>query len=260
MPSPHSPATPDGASLSARAVAHRYGGVVALDDVSIEVAPGEALALVGESGSGKTTLLRCFNRMVVPDRGTVRVGGTDVRAGPEAALRRRIGYVPQHGGLLPHWTVLRNVALVPTLLRAGDARAAAADALALVGLPVARYGARYPHELSGGQRQRVALARALAARPLVILLDEPFGAVDAITRADLQAAFADVRRELGTTTLLVTHDLAEAARLADTVAVMRAGRVEQQGPAAALVASPASDYVAALFARATAAAAALPRA
>ena len=257
MPSPHPPPPPAGASLSARGVSHRYGRVVALDDVSVEVAPGEALALVGESGSGKTTLLRCFNRMVAPDRGAVRVGGADVRAGSAAALRRRIGYVPQHGGLLPHWTVQRNVALVPTLLGAADARAASADALALVGLPAAQYGARYPHELSGGQRQRAALARALAARPPVILLDEPFGAVDAITRADLQAAFADVRRELGTTALLVTHDLAEAARLADTVAVMRGGRVEQQGPAAALVASPASDYVAALFARA--AAAALPR-
>jgi osmoprotectant transport system ATP-binding protein len=153
--------------------------------------------------------------------------------------------------------VLRNAALVPTLLGMPNATELAESALALVGLPAARYGARFPHELSGGQRQRVALARALAARPGVILLDEPFGAVDAITRADLQSAFADVRKEVGVTTLLVTHDLAEAARLADAVAVMRAGRIEQCAPFATLASSPATEYVAELLSRATAGAEAL---
>jgi osmoprotectant transport system ATP-binding protein len=251
---PHSPP-----ALAARDVVHRYaaGEPPALDGVSLTVGRGRATALVGESGAGKTTLLRCFNRMVEPLGGAIEVDGVDVRARPVVELRRGMGYVPQDGGLLPHWRVLRNVALVPTLLRRPDAEEAAAWALELVGMSVPRFGHRFPHELSGGQRQRVALARALAARPGVILLDEPFGAVDAITRADLQASFADVRRELGVTTLLVTHDLAEAARLADEVAVMRAGRVEQCAPVETLLRAPATDYVAALFDRALAAAASL---
>jgi osmoprotectant transport system ATP-binding protein len=195
--------------------------------------------------------------MVEPDVGTIEVDGADVRTQPAVALRRRIGYVPQDGGLLPHWSVLRNAAFVPQLLSWPDAIAVACEALELVGLPPARYGARLPHELSGGQRQRVALARALAARPPVILLDEPFGAVDAISRADLQATFAQVRRERPVTALLVTHDLAEAARLGDEVAVMRAGRIEQHACAATLLARPATEYVAALFARARATAAEL---
>ena len=249
------PAAPS--MLAATDVVHRYGAIAALDGVSIAVAPGRALALVGESGSGKTTLLRCFNRMVQPAGGSVTVAGVDVRAQPVVALRRRMGYVPQDGGLLPHWTVLRNAAFVPSLLDWPDADAVGREALDLVGLPAASFGARLPHELSGGQRQRVALARALAARPDVILLDEPFGAVDAISRADLQATFAEVRRERPVTALLVTHDLAEAARLADDVAVMRSGRIEQCAPVAELLASPATEYVATLFARAAAAAAEL---
>lgn len=237
-------------ALAARDVAHRYGDVAALDGVSIDVPSGHALALVGESGSGKTTLLRCFNRMVDPTSGTVTLDGDDVRTRPAVALRRHIGYVPQDGGLLPHWRVLRNVSLVPTLLGMNDPTAAAEAALELVGMRAERFGARFPHELSGGQRQRVALARALAARPGVVLLDEPFGAVDAITRADLQSAFEDVRRELKVTTLLVTHDLSEAARLADDVAVMRGGRIEQRAPMATLREAPATAYVAALIERA----------
>lgn len=232
---------------------HRYGEVTALAGVNVDLAAGQALALVGESGSGKTTLLRCFNRMVEPLSGQILVGGQNVQALPAVDLRRQLGYVPQDGGLLPHWRVLRNVALVPTLLGQPDADVAARSALELVGLSSTNFASRFPHELSGGQRQRVALARALAARPGVILLDEPFGALDAITRADLQTAFEDVRRELGPTILLVTHDLAEAARLADDIAVMRNGRVEQCGPAHVLLRSPASDYVAHLFARAMAA-------
>jgi osmoprotectant transport system ATP-binding protein len=239
-------------SLAARNVSHRFGSVVALDDVSIDVPAGKAVALVGESGSGKTTLLRCFNRLVEPERGEVKVGDRDVRAQPAVLLRRQIGYVQQHGGLLPHWRVLRNVALVPTLQKMSDADGAARNALELVGLPAATFGSRFPHELSGGQRQRVALARSIAARPGVVLLDEPFGALDAISRADLQEIFDTLRRDLSVTTLLVTHDLAEAGRLADEVVVMRKGRVEQSGTMRTLISAPATEYVARLIERARA--------
>ena len=176
-------------SLSARNVSHSFGSVQALDAISLDVQAGRSTAIVGESGSGKTTLLRCFNRLVEPARGDVFVGDTNVRSQSPVLLRRDIGYVQQHGGLLPHWRVLRNVALVPTLREMHDAEDAARRALELVGLPPAEFGSRFPHELSGGQRQRVALARSIAARPDVILLDEPFGALDAISRADLQESF-----------------------------------------------------------------------
>ena len=239
-------------SLAARSVSHRFGNVVALDDVSIDVPAGKAVALVGESGSGKTTLLRCFNRLVEPERGEVRVGDRDVRIQPAVSLRREMGYVQQHGGLLPHWRVLRNVALVPTLQKMSDADGAARTALELVGLPATEFGSRFPHELSGGQRQRVALARAVAARPGVVLLDEPFGALDAISRAELQETFDALRRDLSVTTLLVTHDLAEAGRLADEVVVMRKGRVEQSGTMRTLISAPATEYVARLIERARA--------
>ncbi len=245
--------------LTAIDVVHRYGDVIALDGASIHVAAGQTLALVGESGSGKTTLLRCFNRMVEPDAGRVEVGDVDVRSQPAIALRRRLGYVPQDGGLLPHWRVLRNVALVPTLRGMPEPNVAAARALEIVGMSARSFGARFPYELSGGQRQRVALARALAARPGVILLDEPFGALDAITRAELHQAFENARREFPVTMLLVTHDLAEASRLADEIAVMRAGRVEQRGSMTELHTSPATDYVAALIQRALATSAQLKR-
>ena len=239
-------------SLSARNVSHRFGSVIALDDVSIDVPAGKAVALVGESGSGKTTLLRCFNRLVEPERGEVRVGENDVRTQSPVLLRRQMGYVQQHGGLLPHWRVLRNVALVPTLQQMSDATEIARQALELVGLSATTFGSRFPHELSGGQRQRVALARSIAARPGVVLLDEPFGALDAISRADLQETFDALRRDLSVTTLLVTHDLAEAGRLADEVVVMRKGRVEQGGTMRSLILAPATEYVARLIERARA--------
>ena len=239
-------------SLAARSVSHRFGNVVALDHVSIDVPAGRATALVGESGSGKTTLLRCFNRLVEPESGQVMVGGEDVRTQSPVSLRRGIGYVQQHGGLLPHWRVLRNVELVPTLQQMPDSAGAARRALDLVGLPSRKFGARFPHELSGGQRQRVALARSIAARPGVILLDEPFGALDAISRAELQETFDNMRRDFAVTTLLVTHDLAEAGRLAEEVVVMRKGRIEQRGSMRDLARAPATDYVARLIERARA--------
>ncbi len=240
------------ASLDARDVRVVLGGVVAVDGASLHVASSRCVALVGESGAGKTTLLRCFNRMVTPSAGTVMVGGIDVMREPPAELRRRIGYVPQQGGLLPHWTVLRNAALVPTLLGRDDAIDAARTALDLVGLPAADYAKRFPHELSGGQRQRVALARAIAAQPGVLLMDEPFAALDAISRSEVRALCARLQRELGVTTLLVTHDLLEADFLADELVVMRAGRVEQRGTLDAMLAAPETPYVASLLERALA--------
>ena len=238
--------------LQATNVTHAFHGRVSLDHVTLTVPRGRCVALVGESGAGKTTLLRCFNRMVVPSGGEVLVDGADVAAQPLTTLRRRMGYVPQHGGLLPHWTVHRNVALVPTLLHQHDAHAAATHALEQVGLPVEHFGRRYPGELSGGQRQRVALARAIAARQRVLLLDEPFAALDAISRSELQVLCGTLRRDLQVTTLLVTHDVMEADFLADEIAVMRAGRIEQRGHLDDLLANPATDYVASLLARALA--------
>jgi len=241
-------------ALEAEALHHAYGITPTLRGVSLQVRTGSLLAIVGESGSGKTTLLRCFNGLVQPTAGAVRVDGVDVRGTPGDALRRRLGFVPQTGGLLPHWSVLRNAALVPRLIGHADPERAAAEALTLVGMPPAEFGARLPHELSGGQRQRVALARALAARQDIVLLDEPFGALDALSRAVVHEAFEHVRAELRFTAVLVTHDLAEAARLADEIAVMRSGVVEQIGTLATLQAAPATAYVEELLLRATAAA------
>ncbi|MGH7448656.1 MAG: ATP-binding cassette domain-containing protein [Longimicrobiales bacterium] len=238
------------ATLEAVDVRKRYADAVALDGVSVRIAAGECLALVGESGSGKTTLLRLFNRMVEPDAGRVLVEGEDAQAADPVLLRRRMGYVPQTGGLLPHWSVLRNVALVPWLERQPAPADAARTALDLVGLAPATFGGRRPAELSGGQRQRVAIARALAAQPRYLLLDEAFSALDAITRADVHEAFLSVRERLRITTLLVTHDLREAVLLADRIAVLRRGRLEQVDPAAQIIAAPATPYVAELIRKA----------
>jgi osmoprotectant transport system ATP-binding protein len=181
--------------------------------------------------------------MVIPEEGRITVGGRDIAVSPPHMLRRRLGYVPQHGGLLPHWSVLRNVALVPRLLGMLDANGRALAALQRTGLPAADFADRWPRSLSGGQRQRVALARALAADPGVLLLDEPFGALDAITRAELQESFAALRQELKITSLLVTHDLREAFLLADTVVVLRGGRVLVEDTPERLRENPQDGYV-----------------
>ena len=237
-------------ALRAREVAKRYGATVALDGVSLEVARGSCVALVGESGSGKTTLLRCFNAMVRPDAGFVEVGSRLVESFDPVVLRRGIGYVQQEGGLMPHWPVLRNVALVPWLRGEADAEDRARGALDRVGLPAARFGNRWPRDLSGGQRQRVAIARALAGSPEIILLDEPFGALDAITRSELRRSFHQLRAEMGVTALLVTHDLHEAVELADEIAVMKGGALMQVGRPAELLDAPAHAYVEELLERA----------
>lgn len=238
------------ALLQAEGVVKRYpDGTEALAGVDLTVAAGETVALVGESGSGKTTLLRCFNRMVEPTAGEVRVQGRPVGEQDPIALRRGLGYVQQEGGLLPHWTVARNVELVPRLLGwpRERRRERVAGVLELMGLPLERYGTRYPGELSGGQRQRVAVARALAAEPEVVLLDEPFGALDALTRLELQREFGELRVRLGKTMVLVTHDLGEAFRLADRVAVMQRGKVLRVGDRGELEREPGHEYVAALL-------------
>ncbi len=226
-----------------------YGAVRAVDDVSLAVEAGECLALVGESGSGKTTLLCCVNRLIEPDAGRVIVWGRDARDRDPTELRREIGYVPQDGGLLPHWRVRRNVAIVPWLRGDGAALDRADEALALVGLDPCVIGARWPHELSGGERQRVAVARALAGGQALLLLDEPFGALDAITRSELHRMVEALRDRLGPAVVLVTHDLQEAARLGDRVAVLRRGHLLQVGPLEVLRASPEGGYVAELLAR-----------
>jgi osmoprotectant transport system ATP-binding protein len=236
--------------LRAENVTKRYGSVVALDEISVEVKRTECVVLIGESGSGKTTLLRCFNRLVDPDAGRVLIEGIEATQLDPIALRRRIGYVPQDGGLLPHWRVLRNVELVPWLRQIKNTSELAARAMELVGLDPSMFSHRWPRELSGGQRQRVAVARALAASPDLILLDEPFGALDAITRADVQTTFRRVRQELGVTAVLVTHDLHEAFLLADRIVVLRQGRIEQTAPAGELREAPATDYVRQLLERA----------
>lgn len=238
------------AALAAHAVTKRYGDVTVLDHVSLEVTRGQCVAVVGESGSGKTTLLRTFNRLVEPNEGTVEVSGRAVSQLDPVALRRELGYVPQDGGLLPHWSVLRNVQLVPWLRGNAERVTHARTALELAGLDPERFAERLPSELSGGQRQRVAIARALAAQPEIILMDEPFGALDAITRSELQEMYAALQERLRVTTLLVTHDLREARKLADRVVVMRAGRIEQDAPFDDCVQKPRTAYVAELVRRA----------
>ena len=213
------------------------------------VAPRELVAVLGESGSGKTTLIKMVNRLIDPDEGEVRVDGKDVREHDIVALRRTIGYVIQQAGLFPHLTIGDNVGVVPRLLRwSRDAiRARTDELLALVGLDPAIYRERFPDQLSGGQRQRAGVARALAARPGVLLLDEPFGALDPITRAALQDELRTIHRELGLTTIMVTHDLIEALTLADRIAVMYRGELRQVGTPAELMTAPADDYVARLM-------------
>ena len=231
-------------------VSKRYAGsgAWAVQRASLRVADGELVAVLGESGSGKTTLLKMINRLTDPDAGTVRVGGRDVRAEDPVALRRTIGYVIQHAGLLPHLSVADNVAMVPRLLGwpRADIDRRVDELLAMVSLPAATYRDRFPDQLSGGQRQRIGVARALAARPKVVLLDEPFGALDPITRVGLQGELARLHRELALTTILVTHDMVEALTLADRVVVMCAGEIRQIATPRVLVAAPADDYVARL--------------
>ena len=222
------------------------GGTRAVEDFSLTVERGSTTVFLGTSGCGKTTLMRMVNAMVTPTSGTVFVRGRDVAGENPVHLRRSIGYVLQEGGLFPHRTVADNVATVPRLegTPAREARERARELLALVGREpdLAR---RYPAQLSGGQRQRVGVARALANRADILLMDEPFGALDPLVRADLQRELKEIQAALGTTILFVTHDVDEAFTLGDQVAVLsRGGRIEQVGAPSNLLSSPASEFVA----------------
>ena len=224
-------------------------GLEALAGVSLEVARGEVLAVLGTSGSGKTTLVKMVNRLVEPTGGMVLVDGKDVMGWDPIALRRSIGYVIQEAGLMPHLDILDNVGLVLKLV--GEPKVgrqeAAREKLKLVGLDPGRFGALYPHQLSGGQRQRVGVARALAADPALILMDEPFGALDPVIRRGLQDEFRALQQRLGKTVVIVTHDIREACRVADRLALLDAGRLVQQGTPAELMENPASDFVREFF-------------
>ncbi|WP_310961472.1 ABC transporter ATP-binding protein [Nocardioides terrisoli] len=222
-------------------------GTVAVGELDLDVPRGAIVCLVGPSGCGKSTTLRMVNRLIEPTSGRIFLDGEDVTHIDPVQLRRGIGYVIQQVGLFPHQKVLPNVMTVPKLLGEPDrvARERASELMELVGLPVAEFGDKYPDQLSGGQRQRVGVARALAANPPVLLMDEPFGAVDPIVRLRLQDEFLRLQRELGKTVMFVTHDIEEAVRLGDLVAVFAAGgRLAQYATPAEVLGAPADDFVA----------------
>ncbi len=226
-----------------------YGATVVVADVCLAVEAGELLVLLGESGSGKTTALKMINRLIEPTSGSVRLDGEDVRVIPAYQLRRRIGYVFQRIGLFPHMTVAENIAITPSLLGWDSQRTwtRVDELLATVELDASAVKDRFPSELSGGQQQRVGVARALAAEPQVLLLDEPFGALDPLTRDKLQQSVVRIRSAQRLTAIFVTHDMVEALMLADRIAVMRAGRLVQIGTPHELLTAPADDYVAQLM-------------
>jgi osmoprotectant transport system ATP-binding protein len=222
-------------------------GSVAVQALDLDVPRGRTVCLVGPSGCGKSTTLKMVNRLVEPTSGRIIIDGEDVTRSDPVALRRRIGYVIQQVGLFPHQSIRTNVATVPSLLGwdKNKARARADELMELVGLDPRQYGDRYPHQLSGGQRQRVGVARALAADPPLLLMDEPFGAVDPIVRTRLQDEFARISRELDKTVMFVTHDIDEAIRLGDKVAVLATGgRLAQYDVPARILGQPADDFVA----------------
>jgi osmoprotectant transport system ATP-binding protein len=239
---------PAAASITLRGVGKTFpGGTVAVHALDLEIPAGELVILIGPSGCGKSTILRMINRLIEPTRGTISLGDQDITHVDPVPLRRRIGYVIQDVGLFPHQTVATNVATVPRLLGWDKTRVAArvGELLDLVGMPPDRFAKRYPHELSGGQRQRVGVARALAADPVVLLMDEPFSAVDPIVRGRLQEEFLRLQATVRKTIVFVTHDVEEAVRLGDRIAVLSEGGVlEQYAPPAEVLGAPANDFVA----------------
>jgi osmoprotectant transport system ATP-binding protein len=244
-------ATPDAGRSAASITLENVGkvypdGTVAVGDFSLDVQAGELAVLIGPSGCGKSTVLRMINRLIEPSKGTIRIDGRSIADQDPVELRRHIGYVIQNVGLFPHHNIRTNVGTVPRLLGwdRGRIRTRADELLDLVGLDPARYGGRYPHELSGGQRQRVGVARALAADPLVLLMDEPFSAVDPIVRARLQEEFLRLQAAVRKTIVLVTHDIDEAVRLGDRIAVLgEGGSLLQYATPAELLSNPASEAV-----------------
>ncbi len=233
--------------ISLEHVTKRYleTGAVAVDDLSLHIPEGMTVALIGPSGCGKTTTMRMINRLVDPTMGRILVGGEDVTRMDPILLRRRIGYVIQQVGLFPHMTIGQNIAAVPKLLGWDPARIArrTEELLHLVGLDPKEMLKRYPRQLSGGQRQRVGVARALAADPPVLLMDEPFGALDPIARTRLQTEFHQILKQVRKTVVLVTHDLDEATRLGDRIAIMNSGKIVQYDTPVAVLSHPADAFV-----------------
>jgi osmoprotectant transport system ATP-binding protein len=230
--------------LKLSGVSKSYNGVTVLRDIDLSIPQGRVTVIIGESGCGKSTLIRLANGLVLPDRGTVELMGTPVTAATALALRRRMGYVIQEGGLFPHLTARGNVALMPGRLGWSSARIEArmTELAELARLPAEALD-RYPSQLSGGERQRVALMRALMLDPEILLLDEPLGALDPLIRYDLQTDLKTLFTTLGKTVLMVTHDLSEAGYFADEIVLLREGSIEQRGPMTALIDSPATEYV-----------------
>ncbi|MEA2117602.1 ABC transporter ATP-binding protein [Halovibrio sp. HP20-50] len=230
-------------------VSKRFGDEAAVDDISLHVPKGKFCALVGTSGCGKSTTLRMINRLIEHSEGDIILDGQAIEAYDPVKLRRRIGYVIQHTGLFPHWTVARNIGLVPRLLKwsAAEVQARVEELMNLLGLSEGEFGHKYPHQLSGGQAQRVGVARALAADPDILLMDEPFGALDPITREKLQDELARIQAKMHKTVVFVTHDMDEALKLADHLVVMRAGRIVQQGSPLALLQHPIDPFVESLL-------------
>ena len=226
-------------------VSKSYGERRVVDRLSLTVGAGELCVLIGTSGCGKSTTLRMINRLLPSDSGSIRVGGEDVASVPAEALRRRIGYAIQSIGLFPHWTVADNIATVPRLLKWREARVRdrVGELLELFRLDPPTYRSKYPHQLSGGEQQRVGVARALAADPELLLMDEPFAAVDPITRDALQAELAHIHRATGKTIVFVTHDIEEALRLATRIAIMDSGRIVQLGEPLDILEHPVNDFV-----------------
>ena len=220
-------------------------GVNAVDDLSIEIAEGETLVLLGTSGSGKTTTMKMINRLIETTSGEILIDGKDIRRQDPIQLRRKIGYAIQHVGLFPHMTVAQNVAVVPRLLNwpVAEVSRQVDNLLAMVGLEPEDFRDRYPSQLSGGQRQRIGVARALAADPPVVLLDEPFGALDPITREQLQNEFVELKSKIKKTTIFVTHDVFEAVKMGDRIALLDAGRLQQLDTPVGLVENPANKFV-----------------
>ncbi|UXZ55700.1 ABC transporter ATP-binding protein [Halomonas sp. 7T] len=226
-------------------VSKHFGEETAVDNISLQVAKGKFCALVGTSGCGKSTTLRMINRLIEHSEGDILLDGQAIQSYDPVKLRRRIGYVIQSTGLFPHWTVARNIGLVPRLLKwpRDKVIARVEELMGVLGLPIEEFSHKYPHQLSGGQAQRVGVARALAANPDILLMDEPFGALDPITREKLQDEMAKLQARLHKTVVFVTHDMDEALKLADHLVVMRNGRIVQQGTPLALLQHPEDPFV-----------------
>lgn len=232
--------------IKTQGLTRRFGDFTAVREVSFELQEGETLALIGPSGCGKTTTLKMLNRLITPTAGKVWVNGQDISQQPVVQLRRQMGYVIQDMGLFPHYTVAENIAVVPRLLgwETGKIKTRTGALLEQLGLDTGAFAQKYPHELSGGQQQRVGIARALAANPPIVLMDEPFGALDPLTRQQIRRDFMELEELRSKTTIMVTHDIEEAFEMGSLVCLLNRGEVQQLAPPEALLQSPANDFVA----------------